>query len=385
MIQTIQQLYPSLKGAELILFIIFFVLYMVRLLYLFLFTGRVLFKKKDIDEKVDLSPLSLIITVRNEEENLKNNLPTLLTIDGVDYEVVVVDDFSQDNSYLVLGAYKNQYRRLKISSLNQETRFSSKLSQNIAIKATAYEWVLSVPVSLTEPKTEWLSSIVQQLTQKNDVVIGYTSIENTDGFFNRLYRTTNYWLFMKSSGYISNGLSLVYSDENVAFRKQKYFDLGGYGTMIKEPFANLELLINNFIRKKSTVILFNPESTVRKKQEVQWIDYLDLLKKSFRLEKHFVAKKRFFLAVDELTKLFFLIFSILVIALLPELWIVYLVMFVLKTASHLLIIKRTQNRLKEPKIFISSLVYDLLMPFFNLFYKLYFNYRSRKNKWRSTA
>ncbi len=267
---------------------------MVRLLYLFLFTGRVLFKKKDIDEKVDLSPLSLIITVRNEEENLKNNLPTLLTIDGVDYEVVVVDDFSQDNSYLVLGAYKNQYRRLKISSLNQETRFSSKLSQNIAIKATAYEWVLSVPVSLTEPKTEWLSSIVQQLTQKNDVVIGYTSIENTDGFFNRLYRTTNYWLFMKSSGYISNGLSLVYSDENVAFRKQKYFDLGGYGTMIKEPFANLELLINNFIRKKSTVILFNPESTVRKKQEVQWIDYLDLLKKSFRLEKHLCCQKALF-------------------------------------------------------------------------------------------
>ncbi len=383
--QIIQQLFPSLKDAEIILLFVFFALYLLRLIYLFIFTGRVLFKKKKYSANSNWSPLSLILTVRNEEETLKNNLPALLTIDGVDYEVVVVDDFSQDNTYLILGSYKKLYRRLKISSLNQETRYSLKLSQNIAIKATDYEWILPVPVSIIEPKTEWLASFVQELNEKNTTILGYSSIATRGGFYNHLFRVANYWLFMKSTGYILNGLPLVYSDENLAFRKQKYFEIGGYGTMIKEPYANLELLINNFIRKKTTSILFTPESVVRKTQDIQWKDYLDLLKKSFRLEKHLSSTKRLFLFIDELTQLLFLSLSALLIILFPELWITYLILFVIKITGHLLIIKTSLNRLKEPKIFIPSLVYGIVIPFFNLFYRWYFNYRSRKNKWRNTA
>ncbi len=324
--QIIQQLFPSIKDAEIILLFVFFALYLLRLIYLFLFTGRLLFKKKKISANNNWSPLSLILTVRNEEETLKNNLPALLTIDGVDYEVVVVDDFSQDNTYLLLGSYKKLYRRLKISSLNQETRYSLKLSQNIAIKATDYEWILPVPVSIIEPKTEWLSSFVQELNEKNTAILGYSSIATASGFYNQLFRVANCWLFMKSAGYILNGLPLVYSDENLAFRKQKYFEIGGYGNMIKEPYANLELLINNFIRKKTTSILFTPESVVRKNQDIQWKDYLDLLKKSFRLEKYLSPLKRLFLHIDELTQLLYLSLSVLLIILLPELWIIYIIL-----------------------------------------------------------
>lgn len=385
MIQTIQQLYPSLNGIQLLGFILFVVLFFLRLFYLFFFTGRVLFIKKKNSDNNNWSPFSLILTVRNEEEMLKNNLPSLLTIDGIDYEVIVVDDFSQDNTYLILGSFKKQYRRLKISSLNQETRYSLKLSQNIAIKAADYEWVLPVPVSIIEPKTDWLTSFVREFNEKNAVVLGYSSIGITGSFFNHIYRVGNYWLFMKSTGYILNGIPLVYTDENLAFRKQKYFDIGGYGSKIKEAYVNLELLINNFIRKKSTSILFTPESVIRKKQEVNWNDFLDLLKKSIRLEKHLSTKKRFFLLLDELTHLLFVSLSVLLIILFPDLWIVYLIMIGIKISAHLLIIKISLNRLKEPKIFISSLVYGTLIPFFNLFLRWYFNYRSRNNKWRSTA
>ena len=350
-----------------------------------LFTGRIIFRSGKAVETNDHTPLSLLLTVRNEEVMLRNNLPPLLTIDGVDYEVIAVDDFSQDSTYLVLGSLKTQYRRLKISSLNDETRFSLKLSQNIALKAAAFDWVLPVPVSLIEPKPGWLLSFVGKFDENNSVIIGYSSIKSAKSFINQIYRVGNYWLFMKSIGYTFNGLPLVYSDENIAFRKQKYFEVGGYGTKIKEPYANLELIINKFIRKKSTSILFTPESTIRKKQDIQWKDYLDLLKKSFRIEKHLSLMKQIFLRTEELTQLLFLTLSIFVIILLPELWITYLMLFVIKIAGHLLIIKISQKRLREPKIFISSLMYGVIIPFFNLFYRWYFNYRSRKNKWRSTA
>ena len=383
MIQTLQQFFPSLNGFGFVLFAVFLIFYIIRLTYLFLVTGKIVFRKSKTNKTPTYSPISLLLTVRNEEEMLRKNLPELLTIGGVDYEIIAVDDFSQDNTYLVLGSFKKQYRRLKISSLNEETRFSLKLSQNIAIKAAAYDWVLPVPVSIIEPKSEWLSSFNEELTENNSVVIGYSTIENNNRFYNRLYRTCNYWHFMKSTGYTLNGFPMTYSDENLAFRKQKYFETGGYGTKIKEPFANLELIINQFIDKKTTSILFSPESVVKKTQEVHLNDSIDLLKKGFRIEKYLSATKQFILLFDDFTQIIFLFLSILIMSLLTDTWIIFTTLIGIKITAHLLIIKISQKRLREPKIFIPSLAYGFIIPFFSLFYRCYFNYRSRKNRWRS--
>lgn len=384
MIQTLQQLYPSLTSGGLIIFCIFLLLYLIRFIYLFLFTGRILFRKKKIPENIIGSPISLILAVRNEEELLRDNLPALLNIDGADYEVIAVDDFSQDNTYLVLGSFKKQFQKLKISSLNEETRYSFKLSQNIALKGASYDWVLPIAVAILNPDSNWLSAFAKVTNEKNNVVIGYKTIEKEHSFSNHLYRVSNFWLFMKSTGYILNGLPVVYSDENVAFRKQKYFEAGGFGTKIKEPFANLELVINNFIQKKSTEILFTSASTMRKYQPTNWDDFLDLLKKSYRIEKHLSIKKQLFLKLDEFSKFMFLLSIIPTIILLPEYYIIFVSLLGIQAIAYLLIIKISLNRLKEPKIFISSLVYGILIPLINLPYRWYFNYRSRKNKWRNT-
>ena len=383
MIQNYQDIFNDLNLFELILITVFGVLFLLRLMYLFLFTGRVLFRKKTKNTDDEKIPLSLIQIIRNEEEHLKKNLPKILSLESVNFEMVVVDDYSQDNSYLVLGLLKDRYKRLTISSLNQETKFSVKLAQNIAIKATKNRWILTVPVSLAEVTAKWLDNISQAATSKKNVVIGYSTVARTKGFYNRLIRIEKYFAHLKSTGYILNGIPFVYSDENVAFKKEKYFEIGGYGQKITDHYANLELIINSFIRKKATTILFNKESSVRKSETIKRADYFELLKKNIRIESHLSVLKRVILFFDTLVKLLFLPTAIFVIVLLPELWIVFVSLLGFIFTSYLFIIKITQNRLNERKIFIPSLVYDLLMPYYKLFYRWYFNRRSRKNRWKS--
>ena len=383
MIQNYQDIFNDLAPFELILFSVFGVLFLVRLLYLFLFTGKVLFRKKVKNIDAERKPLSLILTVRNEEDNLKNNLPKILSVNDVDFEMVVVDDFSQDNSYLVLGLLKDRYKRLTISILNQETKHSVKLAQNIAIKASKNQWILNVPVSLAEVGGEWLDNISQVANNDNNVVIGYSTLARSKGFFNLLIRIENFFSHLKSTGYVLNNIPFVYSDENIAFNKKKYFEIGGYRQKVTEHYANLELVINSFIRKKTTVVLFNKESSIRKTETVKRADYFELLKKNIRIESHLSFTKRIILFLNELAKLLFLPIAIFVIVLLPELWIVFASLLGFIFTSYLFIIKITQNRLNERKIFIPSLVYSFLMPYYKLFYRWYFNWRSRKNRWKS--
>ncbi|MFN2262404.1 MAG: hypothetical protein ABR595_10100, partial [Psychroflexus sp.] len=68
--------------------------------------------------------------------------------------------------------------------------------------------------------------------------------------------------------------------------------------------------------------------------------------------------------------------------LLFDLWPVIAGLLLIIFIARLFIIKITQNRLKERKIFISSLFYDLIIPYFKLFYRWYFNNRRQKQKWK---
>lgn len=380
MIQTLYNSLADLHAFNLVVALIFTVLFIIRMLYLFLFTGRILFQKKI--KQVTPAPLSLIYTVRNEETRLKNNLVPVLSINDADFEVIVVDDFSQDNSFQVLGMLRGRSDKLKVSTLHQETRFSTKMAQNLALKAAGYDWILTVPISFENATSEWISGISNALDNNKTVVISYCSAQNSGGFINRIYRIESYLSFTKSVGYILNNYPFVYSEENVAFQKKKYFEIGGHGLKITEPYANLELLINYFIRRKATTILFQSETAIKKTENLIWNDYLDILKKSLRIEKHLSVKKKAALAFDEFTKLLFPPSIAAVLILLFDLWPIIAVLLLIMFIARLFIIKITQNRLKERKIFISSLIYDLIIPYIKLFYSWYFNSHRQKQKWK---
>jgi glycosyltransferase involved in cell wall biosynthesis len=380
MVQPLLDSLVDLHSFKLVLASVFALLFVIRIVFLFLFTGRTLFRKNT--KETTATPLSLIYTVRNEETRLKDNLVPVLSINEADFEVIIVDDYSQDNSFQVLGMLKGRSDRLKVSTLHQETRFSTKMAQNLALKAAKHDWALAVPISYANASPEWISGISNALNEKDTVVLSYCSAQSSGGFVNRMYRIESFLSFTKSVGYILNNVPFIYAEENVAFQKKKYFEIGGHAHKISEPYANLELIINSFIRKKTTSILFQSETAIKKTEDLIWNDYLDILKKSIRIEKHLTSSKKVVLAFDEVTKLLFLPITILTIVLLIELWpLIAGLLFVMFTA-RLFIIKIALNRLKESKIFIPSLLYDLIMPYFKLFYRWYFNSSRQKQKWK---
>jgi len=150
MISVYLNIFEALTMVQWFVLITFLVIYVIRFLYLFLFTARMIFKKEEKHTTGSSKKLSIVITLRNEEESLRKNLPAILELENIDYEVVVVDDFSQDTSLSVLGLLSQRYAHLKISTLSQETRYSVKLAQNIALKAASHNWVLITPHALNE-------------------------------------------------------------------------------------------------------------------------------------------------------------------------------------------------------------------------------------------
>ncbi len=328
------------------------------------------------------TPVSLLLVVKNEEENLCKNLKPLLNQNKGNYEVVTVDNFSQDGTLPVLTSLKNEHARLKITSLKQYTPHSEKIAQNIALKAAHHEWVILIPPSADLIKTKWLDEVSFRLNSGNTTVVNYSNLVPQKAFFNLLYRVEYFFQQIKSFGFIAGGAPFVMSQENVAFQKQQYFNVGGYRGKISEPFANLELVINSFIRKGPVSLILSPDTAIHRKEDVRWKDYLELIKKEVYIRKHLPGKIAFLLVLHEWVTLLFAPVAVLLIVRIPALWPIVTGTVIVLIFCNLLIIKKLLSRLQEFKLFLPSFLIALLLPFFKIAFRIvYFNY-GRKKEWK---
>ena len=88
--------------------------------------------------------VSVIITVNNNEELIAKNLPKFLNQNFPNFEVIVVDEASDDGSVDALNILSSQYPNLKISRLYHGVKFhrTKKIALNIGILAAQYDVLL---------------------------------------------------------------------------------------------------------------------------------------------------------------------------------------------------------------------------------------------------
>ena len=73
----------------------------------------------------ELPPLSVVICARNESENLRRFLPAILEQDYPQFEVIVINDGSTDESEAVLSAFEEKYQHLYHSFTPDSARYIS--------------------------------------------------------------------------------------------------------------------------------------------------------------------------------------------------------------------------------------------------------------------
>ncbi len=179
--------------------------FLVQLFYLFYFNSRLLISnEKHIDS---YNPnISVIICARNEEKNLKDNLEKFLNQDYDNYEVIVVNDRSWDNSLEYLNNLKTKYLKLKVVDIadNKTDHFGKKLAITLGIKAAKNNYLLFTDADCFPYTNSWISQMSSGFHNKKEIVLGAGIYAKERGFLNKIIRydtaqiATNYLSFAKA-------------------------------------------------------------------------------------------------------------------------------------------------------------------------------------------
>jgi poly-beta-1,6-N-acetyl-D-glucosamine synthase len=372
--------FQILTIADFVILGAFFIVFFIQMYYLLGFYLKLALHTK---ERFNPGPnqITIILPLRNEEPRIRELISKYTELPFDDYQVMVINEFSEDNTLEILNVLAETNPRVKVTSLSQETRFLEKQAINIGLKGAQSPWIVQLTSNSGTISQEWLSKLNGLLDNNTDAVIAYTNVERTKGFRNLLCRLERFTQFMTSGSWILAGQPFVFNENNVLFRKSMYFDTQGFKHKLNLNFANLELIFNENFRKDRIKITTDPELVIRELVEDDRGDHSKLVKKAVQIRQSLNWSKKFSLFLDDFTKIALTGLTIALTILHPEYWITFSSILLIYFILLLIIVKKLINRLKERKIFVSSFVYILIKPIINwwFFWSMYLIHR--RSRW----
>jgi glycosyltransferase involved in cell wall biosynthesis len=374
---------PIDKTIMLVLLSLFGTAASIQLFYwLYFYLAPILYKSSG--KKGSNEPVSVIICARNEAANLKKYLPSVLEQDYPSYEVIVVNDCSEDNTYEVLGELIASYPHLKVSSINKDPKFThnKKFAQFIGIKAASNEILIFTDADCQPESDKWLSLISSNFDEKTDITLGYGGYIKEKGLLNMYIRFDSMFIAVQYIGMAIKGIPYMGVGRNLAYRRSLFFRSKGFGTHYHIISGDDDLFVNSVASKANTCIELRGGSFTRSVPSITTSEFIKQKKRHFTTAKFYKPWHILLLFLEPFSRLLFYFLFAFLVSLSP-LWPYILAVFLSRLCIQTVVFALAQKKFNENKLVIPALFFDIFSPIVNMV--LYFSSLSNisgKNRWK---
>ena len=332
----------------------------------------------------NLQPVSVIICARNEAENLKKFLPAVLEQKYPEYEVIIVNDCSEDNSYEILGQYLLKYPHLKVSTINKDPKFThnKKLAQFIGIKASKNELLLFTDADCTPDSDKWLEGMASKFDDKTTFVLGYGGYFREKGILNSFIRYDCMTIAMQYLGMAIRGVPYMGVGRNLAYRRSLFFANKGYGAHNQLASGDDDLIVNGNATAENTVVQFSSGTHTRSVPANSVSEFIKQKKRHYTTAPHYKLRDKILLMTEPASRLIF--YSSLTVLLINlYLWPYVLAIFGLRLIIQAIVFILVSKKLNERGIVPVSLFFDIFSPvIYSAIYISKPGSKSGRNRWK---
>lgn len=357
--------FQNLPLWQLILAGCFVVALVVHLFYYFFFFIRLVFHKPS-EETPIMEPVSVIICAWNEEENLKQNLQAILEQDHPDFEVIVVNDHSLDETDLLLQAWQKKYSHLRVIELTRDNvnMRGKKFAISMGIKGAKHEKLVFTDADCNPSSKNWLRNMSSGLNGEKEVVLGYGGFAKKPGLMNKFYRYEAVHIAMQYLSYALAGMPYMGVGRNLAYKKDLFFKTKGFIKHRHVASGDDDLLVNEVATGRNTTIEVREDSHTVSQPREAWSDWWLQKRRHLSTGNYYRLSSKLFLGIFTLTHLLVYLLFFALLSMKTMYWLA-LCGILIKWTIHLSIIRVVLRKLDEHDLLLFSLLGDLFTPFFN--------------------
>lgn len=344
-------------------------------------------RKNELHFTKELTPLSVVICARNESENLRRFLPAVLEQDYPEFEVIVINDGSTDESEAVLSAFEEKYQHLYHSFTPENARYISrkKLALTLGVKASKHEWLVFTEANCMPESNQWLRMMARNFTPHTQIVLGYSGYERGKGWLHKRVSFDALFTALRYLGFALVGMPYMGIGRNLAYRKELFFKQKGYSTHLNLQRGEDDLFINQIANADNTRVETDARAIIRMQPVERYKEWKEEKVSYMATARYYKGTQRMLLGFETFTRLLFYAACIggIVIGIMSLHWLVAgiaLLIYLLRFTVQAIVINQTASDLKEKRHYYFSLpLFDLLQPLQTLNFKLYRLYRSKSD------
>ncbi len=330
---------------------------------LFVYSRLAFYKKPQTKPSGEQPPLSVIICARNEEENLRQNLPKILNQHYHQFEVILVNDFSEDETKWLLKELCTQYSRLRVVEIAEHVRLKhgKKFAVTLGIKAAQYEHLIFTDADCVPQSDQWLQYMAHAFDGGEEIILGYSPYTRKPGFLNALIRFETFHTAMSYLSYALKGNAYMGVGRNLGYTKSLFFRGKGFAAHMHIPSGDDDLFVNQNATPHNTAICIEPEAHVWSEPKTTFSAYAQQKTRHTGASKAYRRPHRRMLAAQLVSALFFYMLAVLSVAMYPSYWYVIVGMYLLRLIVQLIIYIPIMKKLQ-----VKGLIWWL--PFLDVFY-----------------
>jgi len=221
------------------------------LLLLYLIKGWSALKRPDIKTSGFTTKVTVLAAARNEAERIRLTIEDILTQDYPKEltEIIIVDDHSTDSTSSIIAGYAD--RGVQLLQLNEDKPLNSYKKKAIAeaIRRSSGELMVATDADC-RMGSKWLSSVVGYYEQEQPVMISSpVSYFEERTLFERMQALEFYYLIGIGAAFIGNGRASTCNGANLAYRKDVFYEVGGFKGIDDLASGDDELLLQKIAER----------------------------------------------------------------------------------------------------------------------------------------
>ena len=326
------------------------------------------------DSDVQLPAVSVIVCAHNEYDNLQDYLSILLEQDYPCYEVIVVDDSSEDGSDLLLERWSRQYGNLYHTFVPRGARVLSnkKLALTIGIKAAHYNYLLLTDADCRPESKHWIREMMQGFAnQQTEVVLGFSPYFEKSDLLNHLIGYDTLFNGLQYMGMARAGKPYMGVGRNLAYKRETFFSVGGFKGLLGNRAGDDDLFVNRIANAANTVVVNNPNSIVWSVPKTTWREWFHQKRRHLSVSPQYRTRSKIQVTLEPLSRVIFYA-NLLISAIVGNIKLISiaLALFLLRLLVQLIIINVSARRLNMRGYSLGLIAYDIILPLITLYMML---------------
>lgn len=331
-------------------------------------TGEQSGKVKGVSHTTPKPPVSLIVCSKNEAENLKDNIPRWLDQAYPNFQLVLINDASIDETQDVIEQFAQEDPRITVVNVDNNEAFwgSKKYALTLGIKRAKHKILLFTDADCVPASRDWISGMASKFTQEKELVLGYGRyVKKKGSFLNVLIRFETVITALQYFGYAIFGRAYMGVGRNLAYTTDLFYEQKGFINHMQVPSGDDDLFVNEASTRKNTALSFHPDAFTLSTAKKTFKEWRTQKRRHINVAGLYKRIDRIKLGMFYISQFLFVVFAIALLILQYQ-WKIVVVLIAVRYIISWLVVGQVARKLKENDVAFLYPILELFLIIFQL-------------------